>query len=92
MSQTWYGAEFKAERVKRVTKGAFRKVNTDLRELGAGWGKRRVHRLMRAEGLRLRSGHRRRPARRGGRPSVLAQNRLQKQFSVQARSEWKLSG
>lgn len=60
----------------------YRKIHTDLRELGVGCGKHRVHRLMRAEGLRSQSGYRRRPAPRGGRPSVVAPNRLQQQFSV----------
>jgi len=31
----------------------YRKVHTDLRELGLGCGKHRVYRLMRTEGLRL---------------------------------------
>jgi len=60
----------------------YRKVHTDLRELGIGCGKHRVYRLMRTEGLRSHSGYRRRPAPRGGRPSVVAPNRLQQQFSV----------
>jgi putative transposase len=37
---------------------------------------------MRADGLRSQSGYRRRPAPRGGRPSVVAPNRLQQQFNV----------
>ena len=60
----------------------YRKVHTDLQELGIDCGKHRVHRLMRAEGLRSQSGYRRRPSPRGGRPSVVAPNRLQQQFHV----------
>jgi putative transposase len=37
---------------------------------------------MRHEGLRSQTGYRRRPSPRGGRPSVIAPNRLQQQFSV----------
>ena len=58
----------------------YRKVHTDLQELGIDCGKHRVYRLMRAEGLRSQSGYRRRPSPRGGRPSVVAPNRLQQQF------------
>ena len=60
----------------------YRKVHTDLQELGVECGKHRVHRLMRHEGLRSQTGYRRRPSPRGGRPSVIAPNRLQQQFSV----------
>lgn len=60
----------------------YRKVHTDLRELDIGCGKHRVYRLMRTEGLRSQSGYRRRPAPRGGRPSVVAPNRLRQQFNV----------
>lgn len=60
----------------------YRKVHTDLQELGIDCGKHRVYRLMRAEGLRSQSGYRRRPSPRGGRPSVVAPNLLQQQFRV----------
>ncbi len=60
----------------------YRKVHTDLQELGVECGKHRVHRLMRHEGLRSQTGYRRRPSPRGGRPSVIAPNRLQQQFTV----------
>lgn len=60
----------------------YRKVHTDLQELGIDCGKHRVYRLMRAEGLRSQSGYRRRPSPRGGRPSVVAPNRLRQQFRV----------
>ena len=60
----------------------YRKIHTDLQELGIGGGKHRVHPLMRREGLRSQTGYRRRPAPRGGRPAVAAPNRLEQQFKV----------
>jgi putative transposase len=60
----------------------YRTVHTDLQELGIDCGKHRVCRLMRAEGLRSQSGYRRRPSPRGGRPSVVAPNRLQQERHV----------
>lgn len=59
----------------------YRKVHSDLRELGERCGKHRVRRLMRAAGLRAQVGYRR-PRHRAGRPSVIAPNRLQQQFNV----------
>jgi len=60
----------------------YRKIQSDLHALGIACGKHRVHRLMRREGLRSQTGYRRRPSPRGGRPSVVAPNRLQQQFNV----------
>jgi putative transposase len=60
----------------------YRKITTDLHDLGERCGKHRVYRLMRAEGLRSQTGYRRR---RGsfGKPAVVAPNRLEQQFDVQ---------
>jgi len=68
------------------------RIHTGLRELDAGCGKQRVHRLMRAEGLRSQSGYRRRPAPRGSRPSVLTPNRLQQQFSAAEPNRARVTG
>jgi putative transposase len=62
----------------------YRKIHDDLRELGEGCGPNRVHRLMRAEGLRSQTGYHRRPGHRGGPASVVAPNQLQQQFDVSA--------
>lgn len=62
----------------------YRKIQSDLHALGIACGKHRVHRLMRREGLRSQTGYRRRPSPRGGRPSMVAPNRLQQQFNVDA--------
>lgn len=59
----------------------YRKIHSDLREVGERCGINRVHRLMRAAGLRAQVGYRR-PRARAGVVSVLAPNRLQQQFEV----------
>jgi putative transposase len=43
-----------------------------------------VARLLKQEGLRSQTGYRRRPGARGGKPAVVAPNRLQHQFTVAA--------
>jgi putative transposase len=59
-----------------------RKVRDDLRDLGECCGRHRVYRLMRIEGLRAQVGYGRRPRHRGGKPSVIAPNVLDRQFQV----------
>ena len=53
----------------------YRKIYSDLRAYGEGCSRNRVHRLMRAAGLRAQVGYRR-PRHRSGQPSVVAPNRL----------------
>jgi len=60
----------------------YRKVYDDLQELGEQCGINRVHRLMRAEGIRSQTGYAKRKWKRGGAPSVIAPNHLQRQFDV----------
>lgn len=60
----------------------YRKVCADLRDLGETCSRHRVARLMRAEGLRAERGYGRRPSVRGGQVSVVAPNRLDRQFNV----------
>jgi putative transposase len=64
----------------------YRKIHRDLREVGEACGKHRVHRLMRAAGLRAQVGYRR-PRQRAGSVSVLAPNRLEQQFEVERPNE-----
>jgi len=59
----------------------YRKINTDLRDVGEHCSENRVYRLMRATGLRSQAGYRR-PRNRSGPASVHAPNRLQQQFTV----------
>lgn len=62
----------------------YRKVTQDLRDLGERCSKNRVARLMHGEGLRAQVGYGRRPRACVGQPSVVAPNRLDRQFDVQA--------
>ena len=61
----------------------YRKITSDLRDLGESCGKHRVYRLMRSEGLRSQTGYRRRKG-HYGKPAIVAPNRLEQQFDVQA--------
>ena len=60
----------------------YRKVTDDLRDVGERYGKHRVYRLMRAEGLRAQIGYRRRPGPRYSRPSIAVPNHVAQQFNV----------
>ena len=64
----------------------YRKVYSDLRELGEGCGENRVYRLMRIAGLRAQVGYRR-PRHRSGPPNVVVPNRLQRQFNTATPNE-----
>ncbi|QKV56161.1 MAG: IS3 family transposase [Dechloromonas sp.] len=61
----------------------YRKITHDLRDLGERCGKHRVYRLMKQEGLRAQVGYRRR-AGHYGKPAVVAENRLEQKFDVEA--------
>jgi putative transposase len=60
----------------------YRKIHWDLRELGERCGKHRVARLMKHEGLRSRSGYRRRSFQGATRLAMASPNHLQQQFDV----------
>ncbi|WP_113066196.1 IS3 family transposase [Oleiagrimonas sp. MCCC 1A03011] len=62
----------------------YRKVTTDLRDLGERCSRHRVARLMKLAGLRAQVGYGRRPKPRGGPQATVAPNRLQRQFAVDA--------
>ena len=59
----------------------YRKIHTDLKDVGECCGENRVYRLMRVAGLRAQVGYGR-PRHRSGPASVHAPNRLQQQFTV----------
>lgn len=61
----------------------YRKVSDDLRELGEQCGTNRVHRPMRSAGIRSQTGYSKRNYKRGGAPSAVDPNHLQRQFDVQ---------
>jgi putative transposase len=60
----------------------YRKVSDDFRELGEACGINRVHRLMRSARIRFQIGYGKRKYKRGGEPSLVAPNHLQRQFDV----------
>jgi putative transposase len=59
----------------------YRKIHHDLRDQGEKIGKHRVYRLMRAAGLRAEVGYRKRRSYHGGKPAVVAENLLDRQFN-----------
>lgn len=58
----------------------YRKVHSDLQDIGEKCGINRVHRLMRNEGLRAQVGYRK-PRHRGGEAHIIVPNRLQREFN-----------
>lgn len=58
----------------------YRKIHTDLREVGERCGPNRVHRLMRSEGITAQVGYRA-PRHKAGRPHAVTANVLQRQFN-----------
>lgn len=58
----------------------YRKISRYLRDLGESCGMHRTARLMRQEDLRAQVGYRRRPGMRGGKPAIVANNQLARQF------------
>ncbi len=59
----------------------YRKIHTDLKDVGEDCGENRVYRLMRATGLRSQAGYGR-PRHQSGPASAHAPNRLQQLFTV----------
>jgi putative transposase len=59
----------------------YRKLTLDMRDLGERCGKHRVARLLQREGIRSQTGYRRRSAGYGGKPTVVAPNHLNRQFT-----------
>ena len=64
----------------------YRKIHSDLRDVGEACGINRVYRLMRSEGLKAQVGYRR-PRHRGGESHIVVPNRLQRQFNPMAPDE-----
>lgn len=60
----------------------YRNLTLDMHDLDERFGKHRVARLLKLEGMRSQAGYRRRPRRRRGKPAVVAPNHLQRQFTV----------
>jgi putative transposase len=62
----------------------YRKLHDDLRDQGETCCPNRVARLARLAGLKAQIGYKRRPGKYGGKPSVVVNNTLDRQFNVDA--------
>jgi len=62
----------------------YRKLHDDLLDQGETCCPNRVARLARQAGIKAQVGYKRRPGSRGGRPSVIVDNTLDRQFDVEA--------
>ena len=60
----------------------YRKLHDDLRDAGETCSENRVARLASLAGVTAQIGYKRRPARYGGKPAVVADNTLDRQFEV----------
>ena len=60
----------------------YRKIQSDMRDLGEACSKNRVHRLMRLSGIQAQVGYKKRKGHYGSKPSVVADNQLKRQFDV----------
>ncbi|MEG0171926.1 MAG: IS3 family transposase [Acinetobacter sp.] len=66
----------------------YRKIHCDLKDLGEGCGINRVHRLMKADGLKSQRGYRK-PRSYVGTPSIVSANTLERQFNpTQPNQRW----
>ncbi|WP_250658436.1 IS3 family transposase [Alkalimarinus coralli] len=61
----------------------YRKIHSDLREVGEHVGKNRVARLARVEGIKAQVGYRKRPGSSSGAVAEAAPNHLNREFSVE---------
>lgn len=62
----------------------YRKLTDDLRDQGERISENRVARLASLAGIAAQVGYKRRPGRYGGKPAIVAENRLEQQFKVAA--------
>lgn len=60
----------------------YRKLTDDLRDQGERISENRVARLASLAGIAAQVGYKRRPGRYGGKPAIVAENKLEQQFSV----------
>lgn len=61
----------------------YRKLHSDLKDIGEKCGINRVHKLMKQEGIKAQVGYRK-PRHRGGNQHVVVPNRLQREFNPDA--------
>ena len=62
----------------------YRKIHSDLKDLGEACSRHRVAKLMKREGIKAQVGYGKRPGRYGGKPAHVAQNILDRSFSPEA--------
>lgn len=62
----------------------YRKLTDDLRDQGEQISENRVARLASRAGIAAQVGYKRRPSRYGGKPAIVAENRLEQQFQTSA--------
>lgn len=62
----------------------YRKLTDDLRDQGEQVSENRVARLASLAGITAQIGYKRRPGRKGGKPSIATENRLDRQFDIAA--------
>jgi putative transposase len=60
----------------------YRNIGRDLKDAGENCGKNRVHRIMRQEGIRSQRGYHRHRGFKGGNPSQVAPNTMDRQFDI----------
>jgi putative transposase len=60
----------------------YRKLTDDFRDLGEQISENRVARLASLAGIAAQVGYRRRPGRYGGKPSIVAENKLEQKFNA----------
>lgn len=60
----------------------YRKLTHDLRDQGERVSENRVARLASLAGIAAQLGYKRRPGRYGGKPAIVAENKLEQQFEV----------
>ena len=61
----------------------YRNITKDMKDEGETCGKNRVHRIMKAAGIRSQRGYKRHPGFKGGKVSHVAPNALERQFEVE---------
>jgi putative transposase len=70
----------------------YRKLHDDLLEQGESICPNRVSRLAQLSGIKAQIGYRRRPGSYGGKPSVVVDNTLDRQFDVEVRDKVWVTG
>ena len=79
------GAALKGLEARWIESGfayGYRNITRDMKDDGETCGPNRVHRLMKAADIRSQRGYKRHPGFKGGKPSQVAPNTLDREFEV----------